>query len=289
MLVVENNSVFVNWTKGSPVSPLLYGGDLVITFDPSKTNMAMVVGTPEGTILNHLEFSGNNRRKGPTMDTTIFCEEVRSFLRGYLSNAHLYMVATEQTIMKKGMEHYRSNKVLNEIRSNLLNMFLEDFDLKVIEINNWSWKHAVLPEGFRGQFQKGSKLFFERRYPNSAYNNYFEADMTDCVCIYWYVVAEHCKQYSMFCTRVESPLVPYSWAIYPARMVSKDIREVKYNERFTIEENLNFYVNRLTKTFAMDVSPSVLDLDILYSKANMFGDKDMHDKMVKVVGARKCG
>ena len=54
MLVVERNTTFVQWGIGDDVHPLEYAGDVVIAFDPSKSNMAMIVGTPDGTILNVL-------------------------------------------------------------------------------------------------------------------------------------------------------------------------------------------------------------------------------------------
>ena len=95
------------------------------------------------------------------MDTTVYCEEVRQFLKQYLVNANIYFVGVEQAITKKGMEHHHSNMVLTEIRGNILNFFLDQYNVRVTEINNWSWKAGVLPKGYRGKFEKGSKKWFQ--------------------------------------------------------------------------------------------------------------------------------
>lgn len=289
MLVVENNSREVNWSVNSPLNPLEYGGDVVVVFDPSKTNMAMVLASPDGTILNTIEFSGNNRRKGPTMDTTQYCMEVRTFLQRYLAKAHLYLVAVEQAIQKKGYEYYTSNMVLTEIRGNLLNFFLETYGLQVIEVNNWAWKHATLPEGYRGQHQKGSKKYFLDRMPNSPYAHYFEADMTDCICILWYILSQKCGSYITMCNRSESAVVGHKYAIYPDNGVTDSLWAVNYNEAFSIEDNITFYANRLFKPFVMTVPVSRLSLDQIYTSATTFSNKDIFTKNVKVVGCRVCG
>lgn len=288
MLVVENNRTFVNWGPYGTVQPLEYGGDVVISVDPSKTNMAMVFGTPDGTILNTLEFSGNNRRRGPVMDTTVYCEEVRQFLERYLCKAHIYMVGVEATILKKGYEHYHSNQVLNEVRSNLLGFFLEKYGIHVIEVNNWSWKNAVLPEGYRGQHQKGSKLWFERSMPDSPYSHYFEADMTDCICIYWYLVSKHCSNYHMYCNRVEPAISAYEYGYYPDNEVTKGLKDVKYNSAYSLEDNMAYYVNRLGKTFAMTVPVEKLSLEEIYKRTHCFEAEDIFTSKVKVVVCRQC-
>lgn len=289
MLVVENNTNAVNWGINGAVNPLIYGGDVVVVFDPSKTNMAMLLGTPDGTILNTIEFSGNNRRSGPTMDTTQYCQEVRAFLKRYLAKAHIYMVAVEQAIHKKGFEYYTSNMVLTEIRANILNFFREIYGIEVIEINNWSWKHATLPEGYRGQFQKGSKKFFQDKMPNSPYAHYFEADMTDCICIYWYLLSQKCGSYVMLCNRSETAIVDFEYAIYPDSGYTDQLKEVTYNDAYSIEDNIAFYVNRLSKPFALTVPVNKLSMEQIYKSATFFENKDIFTKNVKVVACRVCG
>ena len=288
MLVVENNNMQYHWTRDDSVHPFTYGGEIIIYFDPSKKNMAMVIGTPTQKVLTIIEFSGNNRKRGPVEDTTLYCEEVRSFLGQFLRNAHIMYVATEQTILKKGANYYTSNKVLNEIRSNLLNFFLEQFNIHVIEVNNWSWKYKILPKGFRSQFEKGSKRYFQQYYPDSPYNDYFQADVTDCLCIYQYICLTECEGYQVFCNRAETPLSDYSYSIVPVNSsIGDGLEDVVFNNRFSLEENLAFYTNRLMNTFSMKLDVSEIPIDIIYAHSTCFAKEHIGDKEAKVIACRK--
>lgn len=287
MLVVENNTIHKFWGIGDTVHPLDYSGDVIVVFDPSKTNMAMIVGTPDKTILNTLEFSGNNRTKGPVMDTTQFCLEVRHFLTRYLSKCNLYLVAVEQAITKQGTSYHHSNMVLTEIRSNLLNFFLEQFGIKVIEVNNWSWKFAILPEGYRSKYEKGSKKWFVENMPESPFAHYYQADMTDCICIYWYLVSKKCANYTCYCNKYEACSSEYMYFYAPLdSSVTNDAREVTFNPRFTVVENLNYYVNRIFQPVYMQI-PIETDLGEVYNHAFGFEFSNMDDKTIKVVARRK--
>ena len=289
MLVVENNCNVFNWTLGGEVVPLAYSGELVVTFDPSKSNMAMVLGTPKKEVLAIYEFSGNNRKAGPVMDTTLYCAEVREFLLKLLAKAQLYIVAVEQAIMKKGNNYYHSSMVLTEIRGNLLNVFLQDFGIKVVEINNWVWKSHVLPEGYRSQREKGSKRFIRNYFPNSGWGNYFEADVTDCLCIYWYVCGSFCKNYTMFCNRVEPCQYKLDKHFYPNRMPLEDnMPLVIYNDRYSMDENLAYYANRLSHPFVMRMPVDRLEIEELYGKSYMFTIDMLDDEYAKVVCNRAC-
>lgn len=288
MLVVYHNEMSADWHLGHDVNPIDYPGDVVVSFDPSKTNMAMVVGTPDGYILDTIEFSGNNRRRGPAMDTTVYCQEVRSFLSTYLSKVNLYCVGIEQAVTYDGRAmNHTTNMVLTEIRSNILNFFLEHFGVRVIEVNNWSWKFAILPEGFRGKYEKGSKKWFTQTMPDSPYSKYFEADMTDCICIFWYLVKHNCSGYSLFCTKCEPCSYKISYTFYPVRQGLLDnLREVKYNSAFSITENLGFYVNRIKGAFTMLVDVDYVNVDEIYGHANLFEITDTSCKTVRVVASR---
>ena len=287
MLVVDHNTHFVEWTIGNEVHPMEYAGDVVVVFDPSKTNMAMVVGTPDGCILNTVEFSGNNRKRGPAMDTTRYCEEVREFLRKYLSKVNVYMVATEQAIMKKGNEFYHSMMVLTEIRGTLLGLFQDEFGIKVLEVNNWSWKFGVLPEGFRSKYGKGSKKYFEKYLPDSPYTHYFEADMTDCICIYWFVIKSKCANYSCYCNQVEVCDVNYMYYfVSENNSTTEDMRQVTFNPRFTLEENLHYYVNRIIGNFYMSIPVDVVPCEDVYGKSVGFQIEDTDCVNIKVVAKR---
>lgn len=288
MLVSRNNGPLTQWSRGYAIAPLQYAGDVVVVFDPSKTNMAMLIGTPDGTVLDTIEFTGNNRKKGPVMDTTEYCDDFRAFIREYLSKCSIYMAAVEQAIQKEGMEYYHSSVVLLEVRAAVLTVFSDDFGIKVQEINNWSWKHAILPEGYRSKYEKGSKRYIKDYYPNSALNNYYEADMTDCYCLYLYVISNKCQAYKMFCNRIEALLGEYDYTIVPTDAeLCKDMREVLFNDRFTFEQNLVFYANRILTPFCMTVSPEVFELDECYDRAAYFKAADINAEQVKVVAVRK--
>lgn len=288
MLVVDHNTIFVNWNLGDVVHPMDYSGDVVVVFDPSKTNMAMVVGTPDNVILNAIEFSGNNRGRGPVMDTTRYCEEVRNFLSIYLSKVKLYLVGVEQAITKRGLQYHHSSMVLNEIRGILLNFFPEKFNIRVVEVNNWSWKFGVLPDGYRSKYEKGSKKWFKQCMPNSPYSNYFEADMTDCICIYWYLIKKNCANYSCYCNQYEQGTSDYIDYYVPLEnSITNDMREVTFNPRFTVEDNINFYVNRIIGFFFMVVDVDKLNVPDMYGKSAGFQEKDLNCLKVKVVAKRK--
>lgn len=288
MLVVERNKTFVNWGMNDSVRPLQYAGDVVITFDPSKTNMAMVIGTPDKEILNVLEFSGNNRGKGPAMDTTLYCEQIKNFLSQYLKHANIYKVGVEKTILPTGKKaRYHSVTVLNEIRSTLLSFFFERFQIKVIEINNWSWKAGVLPDGYRSKYEKGSKKFFLDFFSDTEYVHYYEADVTDCICMYWYMCSNACADYTVFCNRVEQSFSGYTYTYVPAdSTVCQNLREMIYNKRFSLEDNLCYYSNRLLVPFYLVVDVADLNIKDVYGKSMLFKSSNLNDTKVKVVGKR---
>lgn len=288
MLVVEQNKYFTNWSIGQAVHPMEYAGDVVIAFDPSKTNMAMVLGTPDGTVLNVLEFSGNNRKRGPVMDTTVYCEEVRQFLTEYLKHANLYCVGVEQAITKKGVNYHHSNMVLTEIRSNILNFFLETFGIKVIEVNNWSWKAGILPKGYRSPYEKGSKRYFQEQFPTSPYCNYFEADVTDCLCIFKYLVSTKCTGYNCFCNKVEKSLSGFTYFYTSVNNTMTDgMKPFKFNNRFSLEDNMAFYSNRSMVQFYLTVPIHDIDINDVYGKSVAFDFSDLDAESLKVVAKRK--
>lgn len=285
MLVVEQNKYAANWSLGNAVTPLSYYGEAIIVFDPSKSNMAMVIGTPDGYILDTFEFSGNNRKRGPVMDTTLYCEEVRAFLKALLVNVDIYMVGLEQAIQKEGNNYYHSSMVLTEIRANLLNFFLETYGVKAIEINNWAWKFAILPKGYRSKYEKGSKKWFLNEMPESPYSKYFEADMTDCVCMYWFMIDKMCQSYTCFCNKHETCSDEINYFLSPIS-TTNDNRVVLFNSSFSLEENLAYYANRILKVFEMEVPTESLSLEDIYGKSIGFSLQDLNCDVVKVVAKR---
>lgn len=282
MLLVLNNVPYGTWHDGFPVNPLQYFGEVVIVFDPSKTNMACVVSTPSGEILACLEFSGNNRRKGPVDDTTVYCLEVQHFLKQYLVNCKVYLAALEQAITVKTKNNHHTNMVLTEIRANLLGFFLAEYSIKPLEINNWSWKAAVLPEGYRSQSEKGSKRYLQ----NTPFGEYFEADITDCVCILQYVIGKFCQGYSMYCLHPEECRVKYDIAYAREQLPTPKLVSVIYNPNFTVKENLDYYANRILGAFTMIVDVNDLDMGSIYQHSMSFLLEDIDTEKVKVVASR---
>lgn len=269
MLVVIENTQGFFWHAGDPVVPLNHHGEVVVVFDPSKTNMAMIVATPKGEHLAHIEFSGNNRKAGPIDDNTVYCYEVRQYLKVFLHGCKVYMVATEQAITKKsnrkGMafNHY-TNMTLTEIRANILSFFLEEFGIRVLEINNWSWKHAILPEGYRSPFEKGSKKFFLQHYPSHPLSMFYEADMTDCACILQYVVNQFCNNYTIYCSAPEEKLTDYKYTLVRADFDLPNVASVLYNPNYSLETNMNYYANRILGVFTMLIDFDCLQLEDIY-------------------------
>ena len=240
--------------------------------------MALFIGSPFGEQYACLEFTGNYRKK-QAMDTTMYCEEVRTFLAHYLKNVDLYLVGVEAAISKRGQNYHHSSMVLTEIRANILNFFLEEYHIKVEEINNWSWKHAILPEGYRSQSEKGSKRFIRDYYPDSPLNDYFEADMTDAFCIYSYMIKTMCQNYSLICNRTEKQVNPTrNYYIYPSSF--KDVyiphcRNIGINEHFSLKENVAYLTNRTylqCKGFIEDLN--TLKLEDIYGHATGFDSLD---------------
>lgn len=287
MLVVERNVSQYYWKLGDPAKPLAYKGELIIVFDPSKSNMAVLIGTPSGQVIDNLEFSGNNRKRGPAMDTSLYCQEVRAYLKQYLEGCQIYMAATEATIEKKGVSYYQSNLVLTEIRANILNFFREYFHMECLEINNWTWKHCILPDGYRGQKEKGSKRFLGDAFPELGYHLYFEADTCDVVCMYLYIIRKMCQSYTLLCNRSESCDIPYKYVYCPTDTSKQGLgTETVFNNKFSLMDNISYYVNRIMTRFYMDVPVSCVPIEDAYVHAGKFQFSNINDNSVRVVVAR---
>lgn len=274
MLVVENNSKQYWYGPMSAVEPLKYYGDCIVVIDPSKTNMAVLIGDMQGYIISIVEFSGNNRRKGPVIGTTEYCLEFRKFLEEYLANCHVQIVGVEQALNYEGMKYYRSNMTLTEIRGNILEFFSQTYGKLPTEINNWSWKAGILPSGYRSRSEKGSKKWIQDTMPNSPLAHYFEADVTDVLCMYWYLLKSG-KQYDTVCTCVEEAQVPFGYYFEPVRVNNVKLREVIYNDKYSVMENCNYYVNRMLDSFCMLLEVRQVPIEIIYGHCDGFTFSDI--------------
>lgn len=281
------NGVVHEYSSGDKVPDLKYTGQVVMAIDPSKTNCAVVIGDPGGEIISIVEMSGNNWSAGPVEDTTQYCSEVREFLREYLKPADVYAIGLEKAITKKGMMHHHSNMVLTEIRGALLNLFWEEYKLKKedVEVNNWTWKHEILPEGYRSQSEKGSVRYFSEYLHDNTYAYYFAADVTDCVCIYKYLTNKTKNNYQIACREVEEKHNDFKYAVMPAWADALGNREFEYNPSFTAEQNAIYFANRSHKNGIAKVDISRLSIDEIYSKSSGFTNipKEGEARLVVIV------
>lgn len=258
--------------KGGFVPDLKYTGDVVMTIDPSKTNCAVVIGDPGGAVISILEMSGNNWKQGPVDDTTEYCFEIKEFLSRYIEGTNMVRIGLEKAITKQGMQHHHSNMVLTEIRGSLLSMFYDKYGFTKddVEVNNWSWKKAILPDGYRSQSEKGSVRYFYQYLHDYTYINYFEADVTDCLCIYKYIVRETKDSYMIACNDVEESKVKYNCAIMPDWADQLHYREFNYNPSFSLLENATYFANRSRVNGIASIDVNRLHVDDIYKYASGF-------------------
>lgn len=259
---------------GDSVKPLEYIGDIVMAIDPSKTNCAVVFGDPGGEVISILEMTGNHWSSGKPEDTTDYCLDLIDFLRQYLSKCTVVKAGLEKAITKRGMMHHHSNMVLTEIRSAFLNFFRQEYGWhdKDVEVNNWSWKRAILPEGYRSQSEKGSARFFYQYLGDKRFLDYYEADVTDCMCIYMYLTRDTKKTYTIVCTQSEKTSRPHSVVLMPPYADSLQYRTFTYNPAFTLEENAAYFANRSTASGIAKIDISRLRVEDIYKYSLGFSE-----------------
>lgn len=242
---------------GNPehVIPLNYGGDVVIAIDPGKTNMAFTVGDPYGVVLSYVEISGQG------CNTTEYCTDFVNFFRRFLSYCHPIRIGVEAAVSYKGMQYHVSQMVLTEIRANILQMITQVFGLAPIEINNWAWKKAILPEGFRSTSEKGSL-----RYLATVGFTKATHDVTDSICMYLYLQRTMPKYKDPYCDKSESSPFPYKLIIFTEDcfVPADELWTYEYNPKFSLSENANYYVNRTHKNGYLTVPAETLSLEDIY-------------------------
>lgn len=285
MLYKIFNGVPHRFEHGSSVPDLKYTGDIVMAIDPSKTNCAVVIGDPGGEVIMIVEMSGNNWKAGPVIPTTEYCSEIREFISRLIEPANLVRVGMEQAITKKGMEHHHSNMVLTEIRAAFLGLFWEKYQLtkQQVEVNNWTWKRAILPEGYRSPFEKGSMRYFWQYLHDNTYIHYFEDDVTDCMCIYKYLILNTQGSYRIVCCEEESIHNPYTLTIMPSWADELNYRQFAYNNSYNVETNATYFANRSKKCGIAVVRATNLSLADIYKYASGFMEIPQTDLVRLVV------
>ena len=280
MQVQINLNAPFEYKAGQKIKPFDFCGDIVLATDPGKTNMAMAVGTPFGTQLCILQF----RAPGSAYDTSDYCHDFKDFLSRYFAGCKFSYFGIEQAISKRGMNHHHSSMVLTEIRANLIDLAYSLTGSKPLEINNWAWKYAILPDGMRSQSEKGSIRFLPE-----IYKKYGNADVTDAICMYRYIIEKHCGPYVIFPNRSEKALAPYKVLIVPpGSKVASTARRFQYEKSLSLAENCTFFANRTWEKGVATVDVDALSLDDIYSHAIGFVPGNSGKAVEVVVVRSQC-
>ena len=167
--------------------PEYTGKHIVIAIDSSKSNTAMIVGSPTGQILDDYEISG----AGADTDVYDLCQVTRDNIRLLFDGAKIVYVGIEDIITKKekgynGIEIHQSRYKITAVFDNFIFTFMEFFKVRPHLINNNNWKSAILPEEYRRHtHKKGSRDFMRDTGSNYGYR---KDDVTDAICIYRYII-----------------------------------------------------------------------------------------------------
>lgn len=254
------------WDMRSEVTPLETSTDVMVAIDPSKSNMAVIIGTLAGKELALIEFSGNDKQfYESAMDTTEYLNELCEYLRRFLSKSNVEVVGIEQHILKQGAQYYQSSTVLTELRAGLIQLSLELTRKKAWEINNSAWKGSILPDGYRGKSEKGS-LRYLKGLDRVKYQDYND-DMTDVTCIYWYMVKHYygTNNNSIKCSGVEKPERDVGLMIMSDFLIPEGTKQFTYNPKFTLKDNAIYFANRTTESGFAQVPVDSLTLEDIYS------------------------
>lgn len=177
------------------------------------------------------------------------------------------------------MNHHHSSMVLTEIRANLIDLAYSLTGQKPLEINNWAWKYAILPDGMRSQSEKGSTRFLPE-----IYKRYGNADVTDAICMYRYIIEKQCGPYVIFPNRAEKALAPYKAFLVPSgSKMASTARRFQYEKSLSLEENCTFFANRTWERGVASVDVSSLSLEDIYGRAIGFVPSNSRETVEVVV------
>lgn len=239
----KKNDPYREFSKGSIINPLQSTAPVIVVTDGSKTNTCLVVGTVFGKILSYYELSG----KG--MDTTDFCEELEEFYMTLLKDVNIEKMGQEEIITKKTKDnkpvlgYMIANKVLTELRSHLITIARKLTGQNPEELNNKRWKRRTLPDGYRGNDEKGSY-----RYLSSLSEVWVNVkdDVTDAVCMYTCMVMDYEKENPIYCDCSENVSNPRSFALMDVDYIdTTNSKKFIYNPSFSVEDNAKYFMNRV--------------------------------------------
>lgn len=273
MIYKVNNSHEMFYKRGDYVEPLKCNQPLVVVVDPGKTNMAVVVGTVTGQIKIIFELKGKDANY-KAMDTTDYCLEFIRFLKDYLKECKVVIFGQEAAITKKGLEYHHSAMVLTEIRAQLINLSVELTDNKSIQINNWTWKSNILPQGYRGIYDKGSHRFLSKLDPSFAS---YSHDVTDVVCMYQYLINTYTKDIIIRCHEVQEAQVPYNLVFIEKDMVPSDVKYFQYNNEFSPSQNAAYFINNCKGTGACQIDINSISMEDIYKHSlGLYSDSEVY-------------
>lgn len=220
----------------SQIQPLNVKKQIVLSFDPSKSNTGLIVGDLSGTILYLIQISG----AGSQTSIEAFCMLLRMFLAALFEDSDIAMFAQEKPILPR--TGYRSMLYLNEIRTNLNNTAREVFGVDPIEVPVSVWKSAILPQQYRHKGKpKGSWQWLTQMYPEWSF---LKDDVTDAICIYLYLYKTDLGKRAIYCDASEICANKESLIIDESAVVQGAMTRFKYNSRFSLEENASYFANR---------------------------------------------
>lgn len=270
-----NNGYKVTMTDSTELPMLEYTGNVIVAIDPSKTNMGVIVGTDSGTILKCIEISGTGT------DTTQYCQDFRHFFKYFFQKCKIVLVGVEQAVQYKGYDYYKSQMVLTEIRANILAFFLDTYKIKAQEINNYAWKGAILPDGYRGHKEKGSKRWLEEQGVKG-----LSDDVTDAICIFLYLKRFITEPETLECTQAEQAITHYELAIVPIDFEVSDVKQTfEANPSIDLRGNIGYYTNHYMGTYALIAPVTLLDLETIYW-AKCYFKHIPEDEKVKILVTR---
>lgn len=263
MISLKKNGEYVQ-----DYTPSYQGQNIVIAIDSSKTNSAIMVGTPKGRVLDDYEIGGS----GTDVDVYDLCKYARKQLRELFDGAKILFVGIEDIITKKskqgyntGLEIHQSRAKITAVFNSYIFLFQEYFGIMPRFINNWAWKSDILPEVYRTrEHKKGSKDWLKaigHKYGNR------KDDVTDVYCIFLHI----CRTYKFKVVDDIMAVCPtakeYIYQIFPENFDMNGARWFNVCNNDSLEHNITTVAERCSKgEVAMFKFPiERLSIDVIYS------------------------
>lgn len=252
----------------SKIEPLNIKTPIYVANDPSKTEGALLIGDEYGSILKI--YTTSAVYEDGREDTTSYCEDLRAFHLQLLEGSNILVYSKEATIMKDGSKFYHSMKVLESISKTLQDVANQLTGRDAFEINNWTWKSSILPDGYRSRKEKGSLRWLSDL---NFYNKALGDNITDVVCMYLHLVKTLKKQ-AIVCNALELTSKKYSYYFMPKAEKPDGAFQFVYNKRYPLINNISYYLNRRSGIGWCDIDVNdLLQKDLLGHCQNIYPDE----------------